>query len=329
LAGIAFIIAVPTILLKSPPPLPHNHNQEVELDTKTKNKLDVNLENGDIDTEELSKELSETPLKTSKNAKITEKQRKFRYYAIIVLVSSYLFLYVGAEASFGGWIFSYAVEVYDFSRSEGAYLSSAFWGSLTLFRLVAVPVSMWLTPHAMLMTDMGVCLVSLLSMILFVSWKSKVFLWIMTVAFGAGMASVYATAFSLPQTLKVNMTSKAASLLVVGVSIGDMVLPMFVGWMMRLFGAGALLWTALVMFLVAVVIYLILVYGMNYVFCWWCRNDVSQYSIVDNDDGEDSDESLRNSSDICNNNNNKKKSESVSEEEEERWRLTTATNEVE
>jgi len=44
----------------------------------------------------------------------------------VSLVGSYLFLYVGAETSYGGWIFTYAVEVYGMNETNAVYLSSMF-----------------------------------------------------------------------------------------------------------------------------------------------------------------------------------------------------------
>jgi len=251
LAGLSVLVASPTIILKGPPPLPANAGETSKEDIENSSEDQLNL------------------------ASATPRQKLVRYYAIFILVSSYLFLYVGAEASFGGWIFSYSVDIYGFSKSEGAYLSAAFWGALTVFRLVGVPISLYLSPHAMLILDMLGCLASLITMIAFVTLKSKALLWILTLTFGACMASVYATAFSLPQTLKINITSRAASLLIVGVSIGDMVLPMFVGWIMRLFGSESLPWTILIMFIVAVLIYVVIIFGLNHCCCWWCHHNAN------------------------------------------------------
>jgi fucose permease len=44
---------------------------------------------------------------------------------------------VGAETSYGGWIFTYAVRVYNFEEADAAYLSSVFWASITVGRLIA------------------------------------------------------------------------------------------------------------------------------------------------------------------------------------------------
>jgi len=44
---------------------------------------------------------------------------------------------VGVEVAYGGWIFTYAVKVFGMGETEADYLSSAFWGAITLGRLLA------------------------------------------------------------------------------------------------------------------------------------------------------------------------------------------------
>jgi len=49
-------------------------------------------------------------------------------YLLAALMVLLLFLYVGAELAFGGWIFTYAVARQLTTETAGRYLTSAFWG---------------------------------------------------------------------------------------------------------------------------------------------------------------------------------------------------------
>jgi FHS family Na+ dependent glucose MFS transporter 1 len=60
-----------------------------------------------------------------------------RRYGIVLLVSLYLFLYVGAEASYGSWISTYAYKVYGMPEDDAAYLTSMFWLAMTAGRALA------------------------------------------------------------------------------------------------------------------------------------------------------------------------------------------------
>lgn len=59
------------------------------------------------------------------------------YVVMVGTISTLLFIYVGAEVTYGGWIYTYAVKVYDISPPESAMISSAFWGAITIGRLIA------------------------------------------------------------------------------------------------------------------------------------------------------------------------------------------------
>ncbi len=58
----------------------------------------------------------------------------------VFLIAALLFLFVAAEASYGGWVYTYALELGIGSAATAAYLTSAFWGALTLGRLVSIPI---------------------------------------------------------------------------------------------------------------------------------------------------------------------------------------------
>jgi len=72
---------------------------------------------------------------------------------IVALTAFSLFTYVGVEVAYGGWIFTYAVKVFGMGETEADYLSSAFWGAITLGRLLAVPLAARLSSSRLLLAD--------------------------------------------------------------------------------------------------------------------------------------------------------------------------------
>ena len=50
----------------------------------------------------------------------------------IFLIAACFFVFVGAEVSMGGWIYTYAVKQQIADEKMAAYLTSGFWGALTL-----------------------------------------------------------------------------------------------------------------------------------------------------------------------------------------------------
>jgi fucose permease len=113
----------------------------------------------------------------------------------------------------------------------------------------------------MLLTDMAGCMGSLIILLVLDYLKSHAALWVITFAVGLFMASIYATAFSLPGEFGINVNSRAASIMVVVCSIGNMGLPVVAGWTMSWFEPQALFWTILVIYCMAILTYVGIVYS--------------------------------------------------------------------
>ncbi|KAF3934558.1 hypothetical protein ABW19_dt0209889 [Dactylella cylindrospora] len=52
------------------------------------------------------------------------------------ILAAYFFMYVGAEVTAGGWVVEFMIEVRKGKPSQVGYIASAFWGGLTLGRVV-------------------------------------------------------------------------------------------------------------------------------------------------------------------------------------------------
>lgn len=160
-------------------------------------------------------------------------------------------------------------------EDHAAYLSSVFWGAITIGRLLAgnytfLSISLQqaylatkISPKTMLLIDMGGCMTSLVILLALDHLKSPTVLWIITFAVGMFMASIFATAFSLPGEFNITVNSRAASMMIVEASIGDMGIPVIAGWTMSWFEPQALFWSILVIYVMAITTYISIVYTAN------------------------------------------------------------------
>ena len=147
-------------------------------------------------------------------------------HLLVALVALFFFLYVGAETSFGGWIFSYATGMGLADETKAAYLTSAFWGALTLGRLLAVPIAARFKPAAMLVGDLAGCLVSVAVILLWPGAAAA--MWIGALGLGLSMASIFPTVISLAES-RMTITGRVTSWFFVGASLGSMTLPWLIG----------------------------------------------------------------------------------------------------
>jgi FHS family Na+ dependent glucose MFS transporter 1 len=158
---------------------------------------------------------------------------------LIALVALFLFLYVGAEVSYGGWIFSYTTALGLSPPAAAAYLTAAFWGGLTLGRLLSIPLAARTRPRRVLLLDLLGCLGSLALLALIPG--SLLVVWIGTIATGLFMASIFPTALAFAER-RVTLTGRVTGWFFTGGSAGAMGLPWLVGRMFALQGPRALIY---------------------------------------------------------------------------------------
>lgn len=155
---------------------------------------------------------------------------------VVALIALLLLLYVGAEASFGGWVYSYALALELGSAEGAAYLASAFWGALTAGRLLAIPLAARFRPRAILLADLVGCLLSVTVILLWPA--SAVALWLGSLGLGAAMASIFPTAITLAER-RVRITGRITGWFLAGSSVGAMTLPWIIGQLFTAVGPTA------------------------------------------------------------------------------------------
>jgi MFS transporter, FHS family, Na+ dependent glucose transporter 1 len=173
-------------------------------------------------------------------------------FLLIVLVAAFLFLYVGAEVAYGGWIYTYATTLGLSSVTVAAYLTSFFWGALTLGRLLSIPLTARLHPQKLLAAALAGCL---LSMVVLLTWQSSaVALWVGTIGLGLSMSVIFPTTISLAEhTLSLN--SQMTSYFFVGAALGSMSIPWLIGQLFEQIGPIVTMFTIFITLLVAMVVF--------------------------------------------------------------------------
>jgi FHS family Na+ dependent glucose MFS transporter 1 len=166
--------------------------------------------------------ISELPDPSASSAAVP----RSRQGAVVALIALLLLLYVGAEAAFGGWVYSYALALELGSAAGAAYLASAFWGALTVGRLLAIPLAARFRPRSILLADLLGCLASVAIILALPS--SATALWLGALGLGAAMASIFPTAITLAER-RVRITGRVTSWFLAGSSVGAMSLPWIIG----------------------------------------------------------------------------------------------------
>jgi FHS family Na+ dependent glucose MFS transporter 1 len=160
-------------------------------------------------------------------------------YSLVISAMLFLFFYVGAEITFGGWIYTYAVTLKLASIAGAAYLTSAFWLAFTVGRLISIPAATRFAPKQVILAALFSCL-SILTLGMIFS-NSSTILWVMAIGLGFCMAPVWPTGFTLAGQ-SINLTGRLTGIILLGDSFGGMVLPSAVGLVIESTGPRAMVY---------------------------------------------------------------------------------------
>ena len=182
-----------------------------------------------------SKERSDEKKKVEKlgnkkdKTSLTFFKRSLNEKLICIFAGATLFIYVGAETSYGGLIYTYTNKL-KWSDQDGKGVTAIYWGGLAIGRLIAIPLSTKFSPNKMLAIDLIGCLFSSIVLIIFPT--NTFILWIMSFLHGFCYASIFPAVLNAAALYIKQMDGISTSIIIVGASIGDMTIPAFAAFIM-------------------------------------------------------------------------------------------------
>lgn len=156
---------------------------------------------------------------------------------IVLSAAFFLFFYVSAEITFGGWVYTYAITLQLADIVRAAYLTSLFWLAFTVGRLISIPAAFRFSSRQIIPAALAGC-AAFLGLLIFAP-ASPVALWIAAAGTGFCMAPIWPSGYTLAgQSLR--LTARISGLILLGDSVGGMVLPGLAGLVMERAGAAAM-----------------------------------------------------------------------------------------
>lgn len=146
--------------------------------------------------------------------------------SLAILLTLIFFGYAAASYAFGGWIFTYATRLGLADDATGAYLTSLYWGALTVGRLISIPLAVKLKPEYILRIDLVGALASVVVMMAFPTSLLAVI--IGSAGLGFFLATIFPTSMSLAGRI-LPITGKETSFFAAGSSLGALIVPWLVG----------------------------------------------------------------------------------------------------
>jgi FHS family Na+ dependent glucose MFS transporter 1 len=176
------------------------------------------------------------PQMAHREAGATGTQRSY-LAPIVVAAMLFLFFYVSAEITFGGWLYTYAVKLGLADAARAAYLTSLFWLAFTLGRLISIPVAVRFSSAPVLLAALTGSAAFLVLLVVFPA--SPEVMWLSVAGIGFSMAPTWPSGYNLA-VQSIHLTARLGAVIMLGDSIGGMVLPGLTGLFMERAGAGAM-----------------------------------------------------------------------------------------
>jgi len=158
---------------------------------------------------------------------------------MVIIAMLFLFFYVGSEITFGNWIYTYALTLDLADAARAAYLTSGFWLAFTIGRAISIPVAARFKPKQILtvafLGGLGALALAILRP------GSISVLWAATLLVGFFMAPIWPTGYNLAGQ-SIHLTATISSIILLGDSLGGVVLPWMTGQAIERFGAQTMPW---------------------------------------------------------------------------------------
>jgi FHS family Na+ dependent glucose MFS transporter 1 len=183
--------------------------------------------------------LPNSPQPAHEKSETTQTAKAKIPYPLVFAAAFFLFFYVGAELSFGNWIYTYTITLNLTNAAGAAFLNSGFWFSFTLGRLISIPLAIRFKPAQIV--AIGLTGALLFALIPFIFPHSLIALWVVAIGIGLFMAPIWPGGFNLAgQSL--TLTATISSIILLGDSFGGMILPSATGKIIEWAGAPAMIY---------------------------------------------------------------------------------------
>jgi FHS family Na+ dependent glucose MFS transporter 1 len=175
---------------------------------------------------------------------------------LFLLIVFFFVFTVGLELGFGNWIYTFSSRLHLANETGAAYLTSAFWGALSIGRLLGIGISSRIPSRFILLADLTGCLVAFAILLLWPS--SLIALWAGTIMMGLSIASVFATGMAFAEQ-RLSLTGVMTGWILVGSGVGGMVIPWLIGQLFERIGPRITMPVLLVNNLIAFGLLLVLI----------------------------------------------------------------------
>ncbi|XP_050418551.2 sodium-dependent glucose transporter 1-like [Patella vulgata] len=202
--------------------------------------------------------------KEGNSRKATEQRNvPLLYYVIsVVLIMCMYICNTGIEDAFSAFLMTFVVKQMDWSKKDGALVTSAFWASLITARILVIFVADLISPAKLLLFAMCFVICALLGLWISALYLAHTGIWVFACVAGSAISILFPTGISLTDKELIPVNGKVSSFILVAGAIGLLSNPVVLGFFIKEFSA---LWFCYLLLgeaiMSVVLLFVILIYG--------------------------------------------------------------------
>ncbi|XP_067669498.1 sodium-dependent glucose transporter 1A-like [Haliotis asinina] len=154
-------------------------------------------------------------------------------YPVFIFVGLFYLFTCAAGGSYIAYLATFCVKQRGWTKYLASIITTAFWGSLCLFRLVAVVLCKFLSPLTMMNAFQVTMLMSMLMAWVSVHLDSDVGLWVSVVGTGASISTLFASGISYVDGDVMPVTGHVTTVIMIGSNIAGIVNPVVMGYLLQ------------------------------------------------------------------------------------------------
>ena len=194
-----------------------------------------------------------TPSPTIPHRIIHQRQGKVTEIGFFVGFGILAFLFIGAEVSYGGWIFTYLLRSELGDEATAYQMTSTFWLAVMLGRLISIGLANRLQTKQLILCYLGGAVFS-------ATWlrfgaHAPLVVWVGTLGMGWSLAAIFPTTYAFVQQY-VPISGRINGFVWAAGSLGAMTLPWFIGLQMEKSGPLSMMDILLFVWVTAFVVFL-------------------------------------------------------------------------
>lgn len=152
---------------------------------------------------------------------------------LCLLLMTLMFMYCAVEDTFSGFLATFCINHFKWAKSYGSYATSTHWAAFSIGRFSGIFLVMRFQPVKLIGTYLICLVISFVVLVLSSSFKIGVLFWIFIACAGFSMSVVFGSIFTWTEESIMKVSSLISSFFLISASLGLMVNPLFLGYLME------------------------------------------------------------------------------------------------